>query len=63
MLSDVAGGHVRTRQSVTAFSACVVPDKTPQPLDPPDTPDFSVACILFKSEVVAPSDLQHRGAL
>ena len=40
-------------ESVTAFSSCLVPDKTPQPLDPPDTPDFSVACILFKSGVVA----------
>ena len=39
--------------SVTAFSSCVVPDKTPLPLDPPDTPDFSVACIVFKSGVVA----------
>lgn len=40
-------------QSVTAFSSCVVPDKTPLPLNPPDTPDFSVACIHFQSGVVA----------
>lgn len=40
-------------ESVTAFSSCVAPDKTELPLDPPDTPDFSVACILFRSGVVA----------
>lgn len=40
-------------ESVTAFSSCVAPDKTPLPLNPPDTPDFSVACILFRSGVVA----------
>lgn len=39
--------------SVTGFSACVVPDKTPLPLDPPNTPDFSVACIVFRSGVIA----------
>lgn len=39
--------------SVTGFSACLVPDKTPEPLDPPDTPDFSVGCIVFQSGVVA----------
>jgi hypothetical protein len=36
---------------VTAFSSCVVPDKTPLPLDPPDSADFSVACIVFRSGV------------
>lgn len=40
-------------KSVTAFSSCLVPDKTPLKLDPPDTPDFSVACIVFQSGVVA----------
>lgn len=40
-------------ESLSVFSDCVVPDKTPLPLDPPDTPDFSVACIVFKSGVVA----------
>lgn len=40
-------------KSVTAFSSCVVTDKTTLPLDPPDTPDFSVACIVFRSGVVA----------
>jgi predicted dehydrogenase len=39
--------------SVTAFSSCVVPDKSPLPLNPADTPDFSVACIKFRSGVVA----------
>jgi predicted dehydrogenase len=39
--------------SVTAFSSCLVPDKTTLPLDPDDTPDFSVACIVFQSGVVA----------
>ena len=40
-------------ESVTAFSHCVVPDKADKPLDPPDTPDLSIACILFESGVVA----------
>ncbi|MEE9344789.1 MAG: Gfo/Idh/MocA family oxidoreductase [Methylococcales bacterium] len=39
--------------SVTAFSSCLVPDKTTFALDPNDTPDFSVACIVFQSGVVA----------
>ena len=39
--------------SVTAFSSCLVPDKTSIPLDPADTPDFSVGCIVFQSGVVA----------
>lgn len=40
--------------SVTAFSSCLVPDKeTDMALEPPHTPDFSVACILFESGVVA----------
>ena len=33
--------------TVTAFSKCTIPDKTDHPLDPPDTPDFSVACLNF----------------
>ena len=40
-------------ESVTAFSACAVANKTPLPLKKADTPDFSVACIAFKSGVVA----------
>jgi len=40
-------------ESVTAFSACAVANKTPLPLEKADTPDFSVACISFKSGVVA----------
>jgi len=40
-------------QNVTAFSKQTLPDKTDQPLDPPDTPDFSVACLNFQSGVVA----------
>jgi predicted dehydrogenase len=39
--------------SVTAFSKCLVPDKTDVPLEPGDTPDFSVACIEFEHGVVA----------
>jgi predicted dehydrogenase len=39
--------------SVTGFSACTVPDKAQPALDPPNTPDFSVACIAFRSGVVA----------
>ena len=37
---------------VTAFSKHTLPDKTDLPLDPPDTPDFSVACLDFESGVV-----------
>lgn len=40
-------------KSITAFSSCVVPDKTQLPLSPPDTPDLSIACIQFHSGVVA----------
>lgn len=40
-------------KSVTAFSKRVLPDKTDKPLNPPDTPDFSVACLDFESGVVA----------
>ncbi len=40
-------------ESVTSFSAPTVLDKTPLPLSPPDTPDFSVGCIQFKSGAVA----------
>jgi predicted dehydrogenase len=39
--------------TVTAFSKCTVPDKTDLPLDPADTPDFSVACLDFVSGVTA----------
>lgn len=35
-------------RGVTAFSKVTVPDKTDRPLDPPDTPDFSVACLDFE---------------
>ena len=38
---------------MTSFSACLIESKTPLPLDPADTPDFSVACITFASGVVA----------
>ncbi|SFR19343.1 Gfo/Idh/MocA family protein [Poseidonocella sedimentorum] len=37
---------------VTAFSKVTLPDKTDQPLDPADTPDFSVATLDFESGVV-----------
>jgi len=41
-------------RSLTAFSSCLVPDKVNDlVLEPPDTPDFSVACIQFESGVVA----------
>jgi len=43
-------GPVKT---VTAFSKQILPDKTDQPLVPPDTPDFSVACLDFESGVTA----------
>ena len=40
-------------ESVTAFSKLTLPDKTSLPLHPADTPDFSVACLNFRSGVVA----------
>ena len=41
-------------ESLTAYSACTIPDKqTDVVLEPPHTPDFSVACIQFASGVVA----------
>jgi predicted dehydrogenase len=40
-------------ESVTAFSKQTLPDKTNLALHPPDTPDFSVACLNFRSGVVA----------
>lgn len=39
--------------TVTAFSKRTLPDKTDQPLHPPSTPDFSVACLDFASGVTA----------
>lgn len=39
--------------SVTAFSSALVKHKTDTPLSPPDTPDFSVACLNFANGVVA----------
>lgn len=39
-------------ESVTAFSKQAIPDKTDQHLAPADTPDFSVACLNFRSGVV-----------
>lgn len=38
---------------VTSFSKMTLPDKTDLPLDPADTPDFSVACLDFENGVVA----------
>jgi predicted dehydrogenase len=40
-------------ESVTAFSKQTLPDKTSLPLQPADTPDFSIACLNFRSGVVA----------
>jgi predicted dehydrogenase len=39
--------------SMTAFSKALVEEKTTVALDPPDTPDFSVACLNFNGGVVA----------
>lgn len=39
--------------SVTAFSKALVEEKTATPLSPPDTPDFSVACLTFANGVAA----------
>lgn len=52
--------------SVSAFSDALIPDKSPRPLHPADTPDFSVGMIRFASgaaarltcSVIAPAD--HR---
>ncbi|WP_077036417.1 Gfo/Idh/MocA family protein [Pelomonas sp. KK5] len=38
---------------VTAFSSQLVPHKTATPLNPADTPDFSVACLHFANGVAA----------
>ncbi|SEQ02140.1 Gfo/Idh/MocA family protein [Microlunatus flavus] len=40
-------------REMTSFASCLVPDKSPVPLDPPTTPDFSVACLTFDNGVVA----------
>ena len=40
-------------KSITSFSSCVVPDKTDLPMEPSDTPDTAIACIVFESGVVA----------
>lgn len=37
--------------SVTAFSSVTLPDKTDKPLEPADTPDFTVATLKFASGV------------
>lgn len=39
--------------SVTAFSSCLIETKTATQLCPPDTPDYSVACINFANGVSA----------
>ncbi|MEL6767016.1 MAG: Gfo/Idh/MocA family oxidoreductase [Pseudomonadota bacterium] len=39
-------------RALTAFCSVTVPDKTERPMDPPDTPDFSVACLEFDGGVV-----------
>ena len=39
-------------RALTAFSKATLPDKTTHPLDPSDTPDFSVAVLDFESGVV-----------
>jgi predicted dehydrogenase len=40
-------------ETATAFSRNTIHDKTDVPLNPPDTPDFSVAALNFESGVVA----------
>ncbi len=41
-------------KAVTAFGASLIPDKIPGvALDPPDAPDFTVACVEFQSGTVA----------
>lgn len=41
-------------ESVTAYAACLIPDKAPgEALHPPDTPDFSVGLLQFAAGVVA----------
>jgi len=41
-------------ESVTSFASCQIADKGVEvPMEPPDTPDFSVGCIQFRSGVVA----------
>ncbi|MBL8660650.1 MAG: Gfo/Idh/MocA family oxidoreductase [Rhodospirillales bacterium] len=52
-------GPVKT---VTAFSKVVMPDKTDAPLDPADTPDFSVAVMDFHSGVAGRVTCSINGA-
>ena len=41
-------------KTVTAFGTCLIPDKMPaESLDPPDSPDFTVASVEFQSGTVA----------
>ena len=40
-------------KSISSFSSCVVPDKTDLPLNPANTPDLAIACIVFASGVAA----------
>ncbi len=40
-------------ESVTAFSSCLVSDKSPLPMEKRDTPDFAIGLIVFKSGVTA----------
>ncbi len=40
-------------ESVTAFSSCLIPEKNTRTPPQSNTPDFSVACIKFASDVVA----------
>jgi predicted dehydrogenase len=54
--------------SVTGFAKALVADKTPLPLHPSDTPDFTVGCINFASgaaarltcSIIAPADHRMR---
>jgi len=46
-------GFFGPAESITAFSSCLIPDKKTDVAIETETPDFSVACIKFKSGVVA----------
>ncbi|MGZ9033289.1 MAG: Gfo/Idh/MocA family protein [Rhodospirillales bacterium] len=49
-------------KSVTSFSKVIMPDKTDAPLDPPDTPDFSVAVVDFHSAMTGRVTCSINGA-
>jgi predicted dehydrogenase len=47
-------GFFGPAKTITSFARCVIEDKrTDEPLDPPDTPDYSVGSIEFADRVIA----------